>query len=367
MSLSLKIANLIKKILVFGRKKTLKRGELKNIKKKKNLIEKVTLTKEQKIKIDNLFIKNYGKKIKYDWHRLYQSYTGIFNERYFPEILFSSELEPKLNDREIAKVLSDKNLLKQLFGETGIKVPQTYFSSVNGILRDGNNELLEKEDITKLVSNKECVLKKTVETSSGRDVFICEFVNDVDKKSGLTIMEIISQLGENFVAQEKLTQFEELSTIYPNSINTFRVMSYIVNNEIFVAPIALRIARGGADRDNVHYGGITVGVGEDGYLFNTAFSEYGEKFTEHPDTKVVFEGYRISKVENLIESAKKLHACIPQLKMVSWDLSIDKDGNICIIEVNTSGQSAWFPQMIQGKSLFGDHTEYMLQLIGKGK
>ena len=65
MSLSLKIANLIKKILVFGRKKTLKRGELKNIKKKKNLIEKVTLTKEQKIKID-----------KHDKKVLFNSFTG---------------------------------------------------------------------------------------------------------------------------------------------------------------------------------------------------------------------------------------------------------------------------------------------------
>ena len=65
-------------------------GEMKKINdpRRQNLIETVHLTKAEENKIDTLFVSTYGKKIKYDWHRLYQSFTGKFDENYFPEYLF---------------------------------------------------------------------------------------------------------------------------------------------------------------------------------------------------------------------------------------------------------------------------------------
>lgn len=59
-------------------------GEMKKINdpRRQNLIETVHLTKAEENKIDTLFVSTYGKKIKYDWHRLYQSFTGKFDENY---------------------------------------------------------------------------------------------------------------------------------------------------------------------------------------------------------------------------------------------------------------------------------------------
>lgn len=47
------------------------------------------------------------------------------------------------------------------------------------------------------------------------------------------------------------------------------------------------------------------------------------------------------------------------------DLSLDTEGAVVLIEVNTTGQSAWFCQMVNGESLFGENTGKMLQLIRK--
>jgi len=44
-------------------------------------------------------------------------------------------------------------------------------------------------------------------------------------------------------------------------------------------------------------------------------------------------------------------------------MSIDSDGHFVLIEVNTSGQSAWFCQMVNGEPLFGDNTVEMLMRI----
>ena len=61
--------------------------------------------------------------------------------------------------------------------------------------------------------------------------------------------------------------------------------------------------------------------------------------------------------------AIELHKRVPFLGILSWDLTIDKDGFITIIEMNTTGQSAWFPQFANGEPLFGKNTPQMLKLV----
>lgn len=60
-----------------------------------------------------------------------------------------------------------------------------------------------------------------------------------------------------------------------------------------------------------------------------------------------------------------MHANLPYLGILSWDLSLDTEGAVVLIEVNTTGQGAWFCQMVNGESLFGENTGKMLQLIRK--
>ena len=101
------------KIAAYRKRKNREKGEYENIRKKKALWEKVTLTAEQKEQIDSFFLEHYGRKIPHHWHRLYQSYTGTFCADYFPEILFSTRLEWTVNNRAVAGFLGDKNLLER--------------------------------------------------------------------------------------------------------------------------------------------------------------------------------------------------------------------------------------------------------------
>ena len=134
-------------------------GEMKKINdpRRQNLIETVHLTKAEENKIDTLFVSTYGKKIKYDWHRLYQSFTGKFDENYFPEYLFSSVLEPKMNPMDYRYVLDDK-LLLPLFcvGVDHVRTPRTYYSVCDGICFDEEKNInkvldkLEEPEITEI-------------------------------------------------------------------------------------------------------------------------------------------------------------------------------------------------------------------------
>ena len=351
--------NIFRNTSVFIRRNLVQVGERRNIRRKRFLYEEVELTPAQEKEIQDFFVAHYGKKIPTKWHRLYQSYTGTFRYNYFPEILLSAQLEPLTNPYREAEFLGDKNLLPVLFGNVGgIHVPKTILSCARGILRDKDNNIVTKEVAIKILSELEtCVIKKTIDTSSGKDVEIINF-------SGIDIEKKLNSYGNNYVIQELICQNKELVTLNPSSINTFRVMTYICDDEIHTCPVALRIGRSNADRDNIHYGGICVGVTENGNLRKTAFSEYGERFEFHPDTKIKFEDYHIEEAGATIrKAAKALHCQIPYLGIISWDLTIDANGVVTLIEMNTTGQSAWFCQMVNGEALFGEDTSKMLEKI----
>lgn len=341
-------------------------GERRNIKKKKRLYETVSLSPEQEQEIQLFYQKHYGKRISTKWHRLYTSYTGEFCYNYFPEYLLSSRLEPMLNRYREAEFLGDKNLLPLLFGtifagvEREIHVPQTIVSCIKGILQDGDHCVISEKDAERIITNHgKCVIKKTIDTSSGRDV-------EIISPQEMDIPLKLKSFGNNYVVQELIEQSDELKELNPSSVNTFRVMTYFCNGKVDVCPVALRIGRAKADRDNIHYGGIAIGVSEIGTLKKTAFSEYGERFNIHPDTSIVFENYLISEAGTKIrETAKMLHCRVPYLGIISWDLTIDKHGRPTLIEMNTTGQSAWFSQMVNGEPLFGENTGKMLEMIRK--
>ena len=156
-----------------------------------------------------------------------------------------------------------------------------------------------------------------------------------------------------------------VAVLYAGAVNTFRVITYLWNGEVFHVPLALRIGQGGSYLDNAHAGGMFIGVNDLGELNDEGFTEFGKRYKEHPDTHAVFKGYKLSFVPELIKTAKKLHLNAPQLGIISWDLTVDQNGEFVLIEANTRGQSVWFPQMANGTGAFGRNTEEILRYIAQ--
>lgn len=201
-----------------------------------------------------------------------------------------------------------------------------------------------------------CVIKRTCETSSGRDVFVADLAEGVDRNSGMRLEDIVVRLGTDWVCQERVIQHKSLAAIYPNAACTMRIVTYLTETGVGVCPVALRIGRNGALVDNAHAGGMFVHVKPDGTLDFEAYTEYQERFRKHPDTGVSFDGYRIAGVERAVEACYRRHLALGKLGFVSWDVCVDAEGCPVLIEVNLVSQSIWFPQMASGKAMFGDDT-----------
>lgn len=340
-------------------------GEMKKINdpRRQILVKKISLTEVEKREIDKLFVTNYGKKIRYDWHRLYQSYTGIFDENYFPEYLFSSILEPKMNPMDYRYVLDDK-LLLSLFctGIDNIRTPHAYCILSDGICFDERKNIIDLQSTNVNWGGKtDVIIKPAQDTSSGVGI---EMVKG--KEAIITNLREKTKKKGAYIVQERIVQHDQLSKLYPESVNTFRVITYIWNGKVFHMPLALRLGQGGSYLDNAHAGGMFIGVNNIGELNDVAFTEFGDRYLEHPDTHISFKGYVLDFVPELIKKAKSLHLNAPQLGIISWDLTVDQNGKFVLIEANTRGQSIWFPQMANGTGAFGKNTAEILRFIAKG-
>lgn len=348
----------------------LKVGEYKFIWGLRHLWKKVILPNRQVNLIQRNFKKYYGKTYSTKWHRLYQSYTGKFDKNYFPEILFSTKLEPLLNPRSISSAMEDKNLLEPLYKSVrGLRIPKTLIGNSYGTFyfnTGSKRKIINDKEACSLISNTDyVVIKPTIGTHSGNGIMICKFVNGIDEFTKKSCKDILELYKANFIVQEHIINCKELKALYGEALNTIRVITYILDNKLYYLPLALRLGCDGNKVDNIAAGGLFIGISADGYLKPYALAEKGTKYSHHPNSKIAFNQYFIPNIPKVLEMAYLCHLNTPQVKMVSWDFTIDENLNVVLIETNMIGQSLGFPQMANGESAFGGNTGKMLELIRK--
>lgn len=344
-------------------------GEKKKFRDKRRveICNSTKLSQEQIDSVEKLYKNNYGKKIPLTWHKSYTAYTGRFDKYYFPEILYIPEFERYMNyNQSLANVLEDKNLLYVFAKASNVRMPRMYLSCQAGIYKDAENKVLDFEKACALISNiGVCFAKPSIGTDSGRGCEVYCLVNGTDTKSGKTSGMLLKDLGKNFTIQERLVCHESIRKIYDGSVNTFRIMTYRWKNQIIVAPIIMRIGRGGSYLDNAHAGRMFIALSDDGTLHKTAFTEFKEEFVEHPDSKLKFEGYRIPLLPNVVDAVKRMHYSLPAIGVINWDMTLDESGQPVLIEANVNGGSIWLFQMAHGCGVFGERTPEILRWLHK--
>ena len=345
-------------------------AEWYSIFRKKPLYKHIKWSKEQQREFDLFWKTHYGKRISNRWHKLYEASNGVHRVDYFPEYLYSTKLEPKLNDYSYTKVLANKNLLDVFFdGKVeNVRTPKAFLFCDHGHYYNAARRLISSHEAAQILSNVgEAVMKPTVDSSSGKDVRIVCIKDGIDQKSNESVQQLLQSYKNDFTVQEKITPCDTMAQLYPHAINTVRITTYICNDQVYAVPISLRIGTGGNEVDNIHAGGIGLFVTENGMLSKFAYKlGYGdnfEKFVQHPDTGVVFDNYYLDFIPQALHAVKILHESVSNIGIISWDVTVNNCNEIIILEANYRGQGIWFPQMISGEPLFGENTAEMLKMI----
>lgn len=345
----------------------LRMGHFITFNKNKKLIKSVRWDSNKNQEFIHFWKNNYGKIVKSKSHKYFESINGVFQKDYFPEDLFSNKLELKINNFEYAKVFSNKALLESLFSfNKDIVFPKTILLNANGLWYNGNRDIVKKALVQEVLYNKkDIIIKPILEGREGRGILFPNFIDGKDKNEEITLKEVLE--SKNIIIQEVVKQEDSYKKLHPSSLNTIRLTTYIAKDALHCMNLCLRIGTGKTKVDNLGRGGIVIGLSNDGYLNKFAYvlGNSKEKYSKHPDTNIVFENYKVPKTKEMIKIAKKLHASVINIGIISWDFAVNEKEEVVLIEANFLGSSIRYPQITHGKPAFGENTIYMLEKIKK--
>lgn len=324
------------------------------------------LSKEQENEVQEFWMQHFGRHISLKWHEYYLRVNGEFSPKYLPVDMKEIYIEPKLKNVRMAPIYSDKNMVETLVGDY-VKLPKSYVKNMNGVYYLGDRVVTKQEAMEACRNMEDAVVKHTLDSSQGKSILRFRSENGCvsGKNCPATIEELFDYYGSNFVVQEAIRQSEKMAELNPTSLNTVRIMTYWSKNDGIVPLFAVvRMGRAGAVVDNASVGGMYCGVNNDGSLKEFAYTL--TPFSAHTttDSGVVLKDFVIPKFEQLKAKAIELHSHLPYTKLIGWDLCVDAEDEIELVEINAAN-----PGMFQAATgpAFGDYTEEILELCRDSK
>ena len=176
-------------------------------------------------------------------------------------------------------------------------------------------------------------VKKLVYKGGGRSV---ELVDSRESSLEDLFRKYIDS-GECII-EERIFQNQVMSALNPSSVNTVRCITVNTRNGIRIPYTFLKVGRNGSFIDNGAAGGILVGINvQDGVADTIGYDEVMNTYTEHPDTKVQFMGYRFPQWDEMKALCIKMAGMTPRVKCIGWDMALCDDGWV-VVEGNGETQ-----------------------------
>lgn len=315
------------------------------------------LTKEQAREIQE-FWKPYCR-ISTKWCQYYAAKNGKFDPRYIPNTIYYTKIDQHFNARKLGYGFNDKNYYTLIF--PGIRQPTTLIRKIGDLLFDANYKQVDIDTAMNIiVSVPELIIKPSQESGSGRG--ICFFKTDTNAADVRNFL--LDRNEKNYIVQSIVEQHPALEKVHPGSLNTIRICSLMLEDGVHILSSVLRMGVDKSRIDNVTAGGISAGIKSDGKLDKYAYTYFsGERFDAHPQG-LVFENYEVPLYDEVIKTVQEAAQYIGNFQLVSWDMAVDKDDHVLLIEANMRKGGINLHQFDNGP-LFGDLTELVLDKVFK--
>ena len=268
-------------------------------------------------KEENLKYSDLKKKFYYSFITIGCGYSDFLNYELY-----------KKNKQELKEYVSIKHQDK-FYEIVSPSKYKTFFTIKTNFLRNFkkyiNRDFFDNGTLTELkdfLKKHEYFMVKPYDGLGGHGVkkVYTKDIKDIDK--------FYNELKEeNLFLEEYVIQNKEISTICDNSVNTIRIMTFGYNGKSKILFACMRFGNGKANVDNFHQGGMAVLVDiNTGKLVGQAYNKNLEYFSEHPVSKIKFDGFQIpnwDKVKKLVLEAALVN---PHIHVVGWDVAVTDKG-----------------------------------------
>jgi len=193
-----------------------------------------------------------------------------------------------------------------------------------------NGHTCTQEEFDDFLRDKTAFFAKPNHGSCGNGV---EKLYVANFKDSAALLEYI-RMKKLYIIEESLAQHPDMARLHPDSVNSIRIVTDLVDDVIHIAYVMVKMGRGGGCCDNTGQGGVICRVDEkNGRIISVATDDYFNVFDKHPDTGVSFVGYQLPMLDEAISLVKQAALEIPKMRHIGWDVAITPDGP-AIIEGN---------------------------------
>jgi hypothetical protein len=277
-----------------------------------------------------------GNKKHSPWLCLYSAVAGEFKEGWIPEDYYGRVVEPATKGSY--RRLADLSLLTGRLFQSEAFPDIAYF--VNGLFYGKGSEILSADQLQEsLFSHGAKVVFKLDGTCQGKGIFF------FDKDS----FEVNANLlPANGVFQRYIDQHEFFDQFTSNSVATLRMTTVFDGHEFSLRGCYLRLGR---DQDTHVKSESQVKVPVDivtGELGSVGYASNWTPITEHPDSGVIFSQQIIPDFDRCLSLVIDLHASIPYLGCLGWDIVVDRSNAVKVMEWNSDQNTIQFEEATQG-------------------
>ena len=326
-------------------------------------MKKKNLNCEKPSNENAISIKSYWRDIKIDarYVNMYNTFSTSFDPRYIPDDLYYGTVDVYYNNALECAALDDKNLYDLYFFDA--PQPETIFRRVSGAFISKDYSPIDKSiaiEKCRLVGG--VIFKKSVSSEGGRGIQFWKKEDGIEKLSNM-----IDNSNFDYVVQGLIEQHNEIAKLHPSSVNSIRMLTLTEGGKTEMLSAIIRIGANGSSVDNGHSGGMFVGIDSNGRLRDVAYDYMtGKRYEKvHPTTGVEFASCTIPNFSLCKQLVINLAPRISRFsKLTSWDLSVNKEGQPILIEVNLCYGGLFFHQMGNGP-IFGDKAYDVVKKIYK--
>lgn len=260
---------------------------------------------------------------------------------YIPSFFWYYLYLPHYRSMKYSLITDNKIITEQFFRSLEIAQPETLCRVVDGILYSPVMKVTGFDQVQRelTVHNYEKLFMKPVDGSGGQGILIFHRTEEgryVTRDNIFFNREFVDALRKkpDYIIQAGIVQDPEISRIYPESVNTCRIITENKNGTVRLVCGMFRIGRGQAEVDNASSGGITININiNSGKLGNIAMSYASETFTVHPDTRFEFRNFTIPRWDEIRNFALQSAVKLPFFTHLGWDIALTADGPVAV-EIN---------------------------------
>jgi hypothetical protein len=309
-------------------------GQCRKSRKSARQVRKTLIAREDRSYVDRQVkreIKAYcreafGTAAYWPWLATYTEIRGEFRRGWMPNEYYLYRVIPRLNPIATSHISLAKTMDYRLFGDICVK---PVLVIVDHLLFDSNFNRIGREQAEEIIRNAggELVVKR----DGGSGGHTVSFV----QPSSINLKKL---LGGRYVIQPLVKQHHSMSEIYPHSVNTLRVYTYIDSKSLVsVKALLLVLGVGGQRVSNASNGGRFLCIGEDGKPISKTYYLSGDlpmTETAHPDTGFPYEKIRVPSIQAAMDMCMGAHYRYPYAGFVGWDCYLDEEGIPKLLEWN---------------------------------